>query len=102
MIRRPPRSTLFPYTTLFRSHAVARAREDRNLREMLANDRRRLHRGLDVVDGEHEELGFAGLRRLQQLEARGVAVVDLASEAPDEIHLLVAHLERRERHAAHA
>src|SRR2546426_8596942 len=24
MIRRPPRSTLFPYTTLFRSHAQAR------------------------------------------------------------------------------
>src|SRR5258706_1557617 len=24
MIRRPPRSTLFPYTTLFRSHHVAR------------------------------------------------------------------------------
>src|SRR3712207_9005563 len=23
MIRRPPRSTLFPYTTLFRSHAMA-------------------------------------------------------------------------------
>src|SRR3989475_9765730 len=26
MIRRPPRSTLFPYTTLFRSDAVARLR----------------------------------------------------------------------------
>src|SRR5947199_8061004 len=26
MIRRPPRSTLFPYTTLFRSHAGARGR----------------------------------------------------------------------------
>src|SRR2546423_4097828 len=26
MIRRPPRSTLFPYTTLFRSHAHARGR----------------------------------------------------------------------------
>src|SRR3989442_10277361 len=25
MIRRPPRSTLFPYTTLFRSHVVAGA-----------------------------------------------------------------------------
>src|SRR2546430_12500003 len=24
MIRRPPRSTLFPYTTLFRSHALGR------------------------------------------------------------------------------
>src|SRR3712207_8439274 len=26
MIRRPPRSTLFPYTTLFRSQALAKAR----------------------------------------------------------------------------
>src|SRR3989440_7345752 len=31
MIRRPPRSTLFPYTTLFRSRAVARLRYDRRL-----------------------------------------------------------------------
>src|SRR2546430_11120787 len=27
MIRRPPRSTLFPYTTLFRSHQVVHAAE---------------------------------------------------------------------------
>src|SRR5256885_9278821 len=27
MIRRPPRSTLFPYTTLFRSHGVVKFRE---------------------------------------------------------------------------
>src|SRR3712207_8129180 len=27
MIRRPPRSTLFPYTTLFRSHSVEPVRE---------------------------------------------------------------------------
>src|SRR5258708_26852661 len=27
MIRRPPRSTLFPYTTLFRSHASRAGRE---------------------------------------------------------------------------
>src|SRR5262245_63083011 len=26
MIRRPPRSTLFPYTTLFRSHGLSSAR----------------------------------------------------------------------------
>src|SRR5687768_17926909 len=31
MIRRPPRSTLFPYTTLFRSHAVGR--DDRAQRD---------------------------------------------------------------------
>src|SRR2546429_1479140 len=29
MIRRPPRSTLFPYTTLFRSSAAVRERVDR-------------------------------------------------------------------------
>src|SRR2546430_4441717 len=28
MIRRPPRSTLFPYTTLFRSHEVERRGDD--------------------------------------------------------------------------
>src|SRR5438270_6739119 len=34
MIRRPPRSTLFPYTTLFRSVGVARARRiDRRRRD---------------------------------------------------------------------
>src|SRR2546429_3265029 len=30
MIRRPPRSTLFPYTTLFRSPAVRRGREPKH------------------------------------------------------------------------
>src|SRR5256885_10086933 len=28
MIRRPPRSTLFPYTTLFRSHRHVRSHDD--------------------------------------------------------------------------
>src|SRR3712207_7525965 len=34
MIRRPPRSTLFPYTTLFRSRAGAAHRQDRLLAEL--------------------------------------------------------------------
>src|SRR5258705_6170392 len=29
MIRRPPRSTLFPYTTLFRSQGIGRGPDDR-------------------------------------------------------------------------
>src|SRR2546422_10372719 len=38
MIRRPPRSTLFPYTTLFRSELVGRAAKpvERRLIRMLA------------------------------------------------------------------
>src|SRR2546421_2024786 len=39
MIRRPPRSTLFPYTTLFRSYLQA---------------------GLDVVAAAHEQVHAAG------------------------------------------
>src|SRR5438093_3966628 len=33
MIRRPPRSTLFPYTTLFRSHAAALSRPQSRSRD---------------------------------------------------------------------
>src|SRR3989441_12085065 len=33
MIRRPPRSTLFPYTTLFRSHPGALPRRDEQLEQ---------------------------------------------------------------------
>src|SRR5256885_3799065 len=39
MIRRPPRSTLFPYTTLFRSHAKG------------------VEEGIDDVDDQQEEGG---------------------------------------------
>src|SRR3712207_5401104 len=37
MIRRPPRSTLFPYTTLFRSHRLRRA-ADHNSRAKALNE----------------------------------------------------------------
>src|SRR3712207_9041063 len=41
MIRRPPRSTLFPYTTLFRSHTLAHA--TRQLRGKALGDVRQVH-----------------------------------------------------------
>src|SRR2546422_7368007 len=51
MIRRPPRSTLFPYTTLFRSHARGHGAGDHGI---LAPDRPRAVRFL------------CGLRRARQ------------------------------------
>src|SRR3712207_8613896 len=51
MIRRPPRSTLFPYTTLFRSPAVVV-----------------LVRPAAAAEGEHRQLGLH-----QQLELRPAA-----------------------------
>src|SRR5437660_9038125 len=45
MIRRPPRSTLFPYTTLFRSRAGERARAHRVQRRQDAQAPHPHHRG---------------------------------------------------------
>src|SRR3712207_8252510 len=47
MIRRPPRSTLLPYTTLFRSRARDACRDERRLLRLLAGARpgRRAHKG---------------------------------------------------------
>src|SRR3712207_8690520 len=46
MIRRPPRSTLFPYTTLFRSRRGPRG----TVGGVLARDRRQRALGPDAVD----------------------------------------------------
>src|SRR2546426_8609097 len=52
MIRRPPRSTLFPYTTLFRSR-YDRLRLDRQSRERRGRPRRpRRAQGVDLHPGE--------------------------------------------------
>src|SRR3989442_10233430 len=46
MIRRPPRSTLFPYTTLFRSHAdLRRVQVDGEVRDRVGQGGGALHRG---------------------------------------------------------
>src|SRR2546430_13532720 len=52
MIRRPPRSTLFPYTTLFRSHEGP-AHPDDLLLEPDAGVRQRGHRGDGEWDVRH-------------------------------------------------
>src|SRR5258708_21713008 len=46
MIRRPPRSTLFPYTTLFRSLRTLRGDDEGPLRNRIPRNARRRH-----VDG---------------------------------------------------
>src|SRR3712207_6894775 len=50
MIRRPPRSTLFPYTTLFRSQHPPRAESDPRLAAWLC--RVALNRGYNALRGE--------------------------------------------------
>src|SRR2546427_12770583 len=58
MIRRPPRSTLFPYTTLFRSHPrrLGGLRADRTL-PRADPPRHPAHRGSDLPRGIPERVG---------------------------------------------
>src|SRR5256885_13224231 len=62
MIRRPPRSTLFPYTTLFRSRAAFEHLEVR-LREI--GDRLVVFGGIEA-DPDVVRLGAEGRRRLRR------------------------------------
>src|SRR2546422_6330111 len=68
MIRRPPRSTLFPYTTLFRSLAPQVEGQDRHPGSTHARFGG-LHMGLSLGDqrrGLPEEAGWAGSHRGQK------------------------------------
>src|ERR1039458_9366042 len=65
MIGRPPRSTLFPYTTLFRSQAVEELTDigsaDKMLEPQLANTASQVHPEIFVV--EHTKIGAATLEQ---------------------------------------
>src|SRR2546421_5615517 len=70
MIRRPPRSTLFPYTTLFRSHKVDLLR-GRSSQYLVQRIELTWLRKLTQIAGMNDEIRFVGYgidlvdRRLQ-------------------------------------
>src|SRR3989441_12607142 len=75
MIRRPPRSTLFPYTTLFRSLMQAIARVNRVFRDKpggLVVDYLGLAHELKQALATYTESGGAGTTALDQGEAVGL------------------------------
>src|SRR2546430_8203407 len=54
MIRRPPRSTLFPYTTLFRSHTVAATRRFYNRPDVAAVAKRGIPPFFNIAIGDRK------------------------------------------------
>src|SRR3712207_8303288 len=81
MIRRPPRSTLFPYTTLFRSHGVAE-------RPTVVE----LHLTVEAVSG-----ALIGLHDLQVRDLGIGELVVLVDLAVDDLH---ADVLRSEEHTS--
>src|SRR3712207_8144479 len=60
MIRRPPRSTLFPYTTLFRSQAGAEDHRRSETLDAAAEQQQRVAARQEREDGPHAEHQAAG------------------------------------------
>src|SRR5256885_12229929 len=86
MIRRPPRSTLFPYTTLFRSRVFRRVVAHRP-RRVAAEHRNR---------ADHEELaqlqGDARIeQRLRRAEVDGKSAQDRKSTRLNSSHLVISY-----------
>src|SRR5256885_12787413 len=84
MIRRPPRSTLFPYTTLFRSGGTSRPPARRGLRE-------RRHppvaRGPGASRGGAVAAGGVSLLR----GVRGIPPADRKSTRLNSSHLVISY-----------
>src|SRR2546425_7273254 len=75
MIRRPPRSTLFPYTTLFRSHVEARLPNKQVVRVEGANDEHADPGGGQRADepGQHPDRREVQLDRKHTSELQSLA-----------------------------
>src|SRR3712207_7481646 len=88
MIRRPPRSTLFPYTTLFRSRGVTRQVIETGTGVQIEDtERRRLL--LQMLDNarEHDVLHHIG----EVAGVIGVAIVDRKSTRLNSSHANISY-----------
>src|SRR2546422_4701369 len=84
MIRRPPRSTLFPYTTLFRSVAAAAEERDRGPAQEFRD--RIVERELAVLDEAEDRAG--GERGVGLGEDRPDRSEEHTSELQSRLHLV--------------
>src|SRR2546422_7183385 len=85
MIRRPPRSTLFPYTTLFRSHLSSCPRND--LSSLRIVNRNRVHRA--GVARAQQSLALDDLGRDEHRDGVGVQrSEEHTSELQSRLHLV--------------
>src|SRR5437588_8805765 len=79
MIRRPPRSTLFPYTTLFRSRSVAQRLLER--KAQLFSDNQRMFYDLEVYQkGDELRVDFRSEEHTSELQSHSDLVCRLLLE----------------------
>src|SRR5258707_8327046 len=90
MIRRPPRSTLFPYTTLFRSVAVVEERRAKTARERSHRCKRPNRRAEDRkstrLNSSHANISYAVfcLKKKKKINLTNInySYIDVATKDP--------------------
>src|ERR1043166_423720 len=82
MIRRPPRSTLFPYTTLFRSDRQIKRHCQDSRERSDENYRRKKQRNLARRAGRGEKEGITSMGRLRTIYVLGMLLAAMAFFAP--------------------
>src|SRR3712207_8438147 len=100
MIRRPPRSTLFPYTTLFRSRAAAGAGDGalpRRLGRGGRGDGRAADREPGQRRGQHD-LHERSEEHTSELQSRQYLVCRLLLEKKKIASVIIVHTLPTERH----
>src|SRR2546430_13700807 len=101
MIRRPPRSTLFPYTTLFRSSDALHHRQAAQPLFLLARRTQRSHRRSPHTDrkstrlnSSHSQISYAVfcLKKKKNNESGEHVSMIIVSYGPDHDHSLMMML----------
>src|SRR3712207_8464937 len=82
MIRRPPRSTLFPYTTLFRSKGSRKSTPFAAQLAAEAAARRAMEHGMRKVDVFVKGPGSGRETAIRSLQAAGLEVGQIADVTP--------------------
>src|SRR5256885_11106341 len=92
MIRRPPRSTLFPYTTLFRSGSLEFDPESpRNSLVEVKIDARKIWTGVKERDDHLRSADFLDVEHHPEITFKGNQVEDRKSTRLNSSHLVISY-----------
>src|SRR2546426_4160839 len=97
MIRRPPRSTLFPYTTLFRSTEAIEVKQ-RGEEEKLSNGLHKLHE--EDPTFQHEYNGELQQTLIRGLGERHLEIIVGRLARKFGVHALITKPKRSEEHTS--
>src|SRR5690606_41369756 len=93
MVPRPPRSTLFPYTTLFRSIATINLALDAIKNPATIKDEEKINRYVQMIRDENKRMHaqIENILRMSKLEKRELDIQDRKSTRLNSSHVKISY-----------